>query len=273
MTHATLVELALAGARRPDRRSSSRSRSAAALFGVVADRLAVRWPEHDEEHPGRPADRLADGRDRAAIGAFAFGLLAAGSRRRRSLVQALFGRGSRRLVVGFAIDLDQRLLPDELTLPVIPLALLLDVTGRNPLVGDGRCSPAIVVAVVVPVGAVPRVDPVRGRARSGWATSKLLVGVGLMAGLPAGVHAGSLAGLLAAGPRPGVLLLATRRIGRRTYVPFGPFLIFGALWGIFVSPEARRRRRAPDVRRCGPVGSVRDVRGTIVRVAECYEAG
>ena len=28
------------------------------------------------------------------------------------------------------------------------------------------------------------------------------------------------------------ILLATRRIGRRTYVPFGPFLIFGALWGI-----------------------------------------
>jgi prepilin signal peptidase PulO-like enzyme (type II secretory pathway) len=30
------------------------------------------------------------------------------------------------------------------------------------------------------------------------------------------------------------VLLATRRIGRRTFVPFGPFLIFGALWGIFV---------------------------------------
>jgi prepilin signal peptidase PulO-like enzyme (type II secretory pathway) len=29
-----------------------------------------------------------------------------------------------------------------------------------------------------------------------------------------------------------VVLLATRRIGRKTFVPFGPFLIFGALWGI-----------------------------------------
>jgi len=40
-----------------------------------------------------------------------------------------------------------------------------------------------------------------------------------------------LSGLLAAGVILAVLL-ATRRIGRRTYVPFGPFLILGALWGI-----------------------------------------
>ena len=39
------------------------------------------------------------------------------------------------LVVGLATDLDQRLLPDELTLPVIPVALLLASTGQNPLVG------------------------------------------------------------------------------------------------------------------------------------------
>ena len=29
-----------------------------------------------------------------------------------------------------------------------------------------------------------------------------------------------------------VVLLATRRIGRRTYVPFGPFFIIGALWAV-----------------------------------------
>jgi len=44
---------------------------------------------------------------------------------------------------------------------------------------------------------------------------------------------GLLSGLLAAGVVLAVLL-ATRRIGRRTFVPFGPFLIFGALWGIYV---------------------------------------
>jgi prepilin signal peptidase PulO-like enzyme (type II secretory pathway) len=31
-----------------------------------------------------------------------------------------------------------------------------------------------------------------------------------------------------------LVLLATRRIGRRTYVPFGPFFIMGALWVVLV---------------------------------------
>ena len=31
-----------------------------------------------------------------------------------------------------------------------------------------------------------------------------------------------------------VILLATRRIGRRTYIPFGPFFIIGALWAVLI---------------------------------------
>jgi prepilin signal peptidase PulO-like enzyme (type II secretory pathway) len=31
-----------------------------------------------------------------------------------------------------------------------------------------------------------------------------------------------------------VALLAARRIGRRSYIPFGPFLIIGALYGLLV---------------------------------------
>jgi len=45
---------------------------------------------------------------------------------------------------------------------------------------------------------------------------------------------GLLAGLIAAGLVLAILL-ATKRIGRQSFVPFGPFLIFGALWGIFVT--------------------------------------
>jgi len=29
-------------------------------------------------------------------------------------------------------------------------------------------------------------------------------------------------------------LLLTRRIGRKSYIPFGPFLIIGALWGVLI---------------------------------------
>ena len=31
-----------------------------------------------------------------------------------------------------------------------------------------------------------------------------------------------------------IVLLAARRIGRRSYVPFGPFFIIGALWAVLV---------------------------------------
>jgi leader peptidase (prepilin peptidase)/N-methyltransferase len=200
-----------------------------ALFGVAADRLAVRWPEHDEEHP---AGRRLDWRTAAsaAMGAFAFSLLDVRFGNAEPLVQLLFGAWFACLVVGFAIDLDQRLLPDELTLPIIPLALLVDVTGRNPLVG-ADLLPALLVATIVPIGLYVASIPF-GAGAFGMGDVKLLVGVGLMAGFPR-AFTGMLAGLIVAGAILAVLL-ATKRIGRRTYIPFGPFLIFGALWGIFV---------------------------------------
>ena len=202
---------------------------AGGLFGVVADRFAVRWPEHDEEIPaGRPVGWRTVAT--AGIGAFAFWLLGDRFDTAEVVVQVLFGLWFATLVVGFAIDLDQRLLPDELTLPIIPLALLLDVTGRNPLVG-GELLAAVLIAVIVPFGLYLASVPF-GAGAFGMGDVKLLVGVGLMSGLVR-TFSGLLAGLLAAGLVL-ALLLATRRIGRRTFVPFGPFLIFGALWGIFV---------------------------------------
>jgi leader peptidase (prepilin peptidase)/N-methyltransferase len=202
---------------------------AGAIFGVVADRFAVRWPEHDEEFP---AGRRVGWRTiaTAAMGAFAFWLLAERFVDAELVVQILFGLWFATLVVGFAIDLDQRLLPDELTLPVIPIALIVDVTGRNPLVG-AELLPAIAIAVVLPVGLYLASIPF-GAGAFGLGDVKLLVGVGLMTGFLR-TFTGLLSGLLAAGVVLAVLL-ATRRIGRRTFVPFGPFLIFGALWGIFV---------------------------------------
>jgi leader peptidase (prepilin peptidase)/N-methyltransferase len=197
------------------------------VFGVAADRLAVRWPEHDEEHP---AGRAIGWRSAAsaAMGAFAFGLLGARFATAEPLLQVLFGAWFACLVVGFAVDLDQRLLPDELTLPIIPLALLLDLTGRNPFVG-GDLLPTLLVAAIVPVGLYVASIPF-GAGAFGVGDVKLLVGVGLMAGFLRALD-GLLAGLLAAGLVL-IVLLATRRISGQSFVPFGPFLIFGALWGI-----------------------------------------
>jgi leader peptidase (prepilin peptidase)/N-methyltransferase len=200
-----------------------------ALFGVAADRLAVRWPEHDDEHPpGRPIDwRTAAC---AGMGAFAFGLLGSRFAGAEPLVQALFAAWFSSLVLGFAIDLDQRLLPDELTLPIIPLALLLDLTGRNPIVG-GELFSTLLVAALIPAGLYLASIPF-GAGAFGLGDVKLLIAVGLMTGFPRALD-GVLAGLLAAGVVL-ALLLVTRRIGRRSFVPFGPFLIFGALWGIVI---------------------------------------
>jgi leader peptidase (prepilin peptidase)/N-methyltransferase len=61
---------------------------------------------------------------------------------------------------------------------------------------------------------------------------KLLVTVGLISGAYRAIL-GVMAGLLFAGVVI-VLLLVARRITLKTYIPFGPFLVIGALWALVV---------------------------------------
>jgi leader peptidase (prepilin peptidase)/N-methyltransferase len=198
------------------------------VLGLAADRLATRWPEHDEEHPpGRAVDwRTATV---ALVGALAFGLLPI---RFSSdpVAFAIFGAWFVTLVIGLATDLDQRLLPDVLTLPVIPVALVYALTGTNPLVGN-QIVLAIVAAVAIPaVLYLPSIP--FGAGAFGLGDVKLLVGVGLLVG---GSRAlGSVFVALLLGGVVIVALLATHRIGRRTYIPFGPFFIIGALWAVLI---------------------------------------
>jgi len=199
------------------------------ILGVVSDRISTRWPEH--EPPEFPADRRIGWRTAvcALFGAFAFALLPArfgGD----TLAMALFGAWFATLVVGLATDLDQRLLPDLLTLPVIPVALVYALSGANPLVGTD-IVPAIAVATIVPAILYLASIPF-GAGAFGQGDVKLLIGVGLMAG---GIRAftGLVSGLFLAGLVLAILVV-TRRITLKSYVPYGPFLIFGAVWGIFV---------------------------------------
>ena len=136
-------------------------------LGLAADRLATRWPEHDEEDAGRSPGRLADGRLCPGRGV-ALGLLPLrfGS---DPLAFALFGAWFVTLIIGLAIDLDQRLLPDLLTLPVIPVAPIYAWSGANPLVGT-ELVPAVLAAVAIPaVLYLPSIP--FGAGRSGSATS------------------------------------------------------------------------------------------------------
>jgi len=201
-----------------------------AIFGILADRLATRWPEHDEEVPaGRPIGwRTAFC---AAFGALAFAILPmrfAGD----PLAVALFGAWFATLVVGMATDLDQRLLPDVLTLPVIPIALVYALSGRNPLVG-ADVLPAIAIATLVPLVLYLLSIPF-GAGAFGIGDVKMLVGVGLMSGAIR-AFTGLVSGLFAAGIVL-VVLIVGRRVTMKSYVPYGPFLIFGAVWGILVRP-------------------------------------
>jgi leader peptidase (prepilin peptidase)/N-methyltransferase len=165
----------------------------------------------------------------AVFGAVALGLVPqrfAGD----PLAIALFAAWFAVLIVGLATDLDQRLLPDVLMLPVIPVALLYALSGRNPLV-DGEIVLAIIAAIVVPLALYLPSIPF-GAGAFGTGDVKLLLGSGLMVGLVRSI-AGVLFGLLVSGIVLGALLV-TRRIGQRSYVPFGPFLIIGLFWAVLV---------------------------------------
>ncbi len=202
--------------------------AAGAVLGFAADRFATRWPEHDEEHP---PGRVIDWRTAVCVitGALAFGLLP-GRFAGDLLAFAAFGAWFVALVVGLATDLDQRVLPDELTLPVIPLGLVYAVSGLNPLVGSALI-PAIAAAILIPaVLYLPSIP--FGAGAFGMGDVKYLVGMGLLLGGERALG-GTLVGLIVAGVTLLALLL-TRRIGRKSYIPFGPFLIIGALWAVLI---------------------------------------
>lgn len=202
--------------------------AAGGVLGYAADRFATRWPEHDEEHP---PGRSVDWRTVvvAVVSAVAFGLLPirfAGA----PLAMVVFGAWFATLVLGLATDLDQRVLPDELTLPVIPIALVYAISGLNPLVG-GALVPAILAALIIPTALYLLSLPF-GAGAFGGGDVKYLVGMGLLLGGERALG-GLIVGLLVNGAVL-ITLLAARRIGRKTYIPFGPFLIIGALWAVLI---------------------------------------
>jgi leader peptidase (prepilin peptidase)/N-methyltransferase len=209
------------------------------LWGLVADRIAARWPEHEaevDEHGTelRPAGwvRPVDWRT-AVVAVLGGGSLGALTLRFDDPVAlAIFGAFFVALTLLLATDLDQRLLPDVITLPMIPVALVVALAGLNPLVPPGALPGALVAAVVIPAFLFAVAIPF-GAGAIGIGDLKLLVSVGLLTGLVRAVT-GVIVGALVAGIVLAVLL-AARRITLKTYVPFGPFLILGAYWAVLVA--------------------------------------
>ncbi|MEO5965400.1 MAG: A24 family peptidase [Candidatus Limnocylindrales bacterium] len=198
-----------------------------AAWGFVADRIAGRWPEHEDLSIRAidwrtPVSIIVGGLALAAIpGLFPDDPVAA----------VIVGIYVVALILLLATDLDQRLLPDVITLPAIPFAFIVSLLGLNPLAPPGVLPIAVLVALVVPLGLALLARPF-GAGAIGRGDLKLLVSVGLLAG-PLRMFSGVVYGALLAGLVIVVLLVA-RRITLKTYIPFGPFLIIGAIWSILV---------------------------------------
>jgi leader peptidase (prepilin peptidase)/N-methyltransferase len=144
---------------------------------------------------------------------------------------ALFGGYFLALTLLLATDLDQRLLPDVITLPLIPITAVAAVSGSNPLVA-GDLLPAVAAAIAIP-GLLFLLSIPFGAGAIGMGDLKLLVSVGLLTGLGRATI-GVIAGALLSGVVI-LALLATRRVTLRSYIPFGPFLIIGAFWSVLVT--------------------------------------
>lgn len=194
------------------------------IWGFVSDRISARWPAHEDGHV-----RAIDWRTILVVLTGGAAFWATEARFGASLPGLLvIGVYVVALILLFATDLDQRLLPDVVTLPLVLLALAAFVTGSGPFVHHlDELGWAAAAAIVIPLGLFLLAIPF-GAGAIGQGDLKLLVSVGLLAGalnlLYALVSGALLAGIVVAA------LVVTRRITLKSFVPYGPFLIAGTLW-------------------------------------------
>lgn len=132
------------------------------------------------------------------------------------------------------IDLDTKRLPDVLTLPSYGVAAVL--LGLAALLGDHPGAPLRALAGALEVGAFYFAVWFAYPAGMGFGDVKLAPTIGAYLGwisygaLVVGVFAGFLFGAVV-----GIGLVLAQKGGRKTKVPFGPFMLAGALvailWG------------------------------------------
>ena len=186
-----------------------------AVIGAAAERLASVWPpdEASRRPPGPRTVVLAalSGASGAAIAAIS--TLPWWATAMYLVLLAL-------MVLLAATDLEQRRLPHIVLDPLIVLALLF--VPFNPAV-------APIDAILGATAAVAFLGALALVIRGGLAVGDLylVAPIGLMLGWPAIFTALFAAAFLAAGTS--LVLLASRRVGMRSYIPFGPFLVAGAV--------------------------------------------
>lgn len=193
------------------------------LLGAVAERIASVWPA--EEARGRPA-----GVPTIALAAASglAGVIVVGRAQLPVWAIGVYLAWLALLVLLTATDLEQRRLPHLLLDPLLVLAAVFlpfnpAVEPMNALIGAGAAVAFLGILALV----------VRGGLAVG--DLYLVAPIGSMLGWPSIFTALFAAAFLAAGTS--LALLAMRRVGMRSYIPFGPFLVAGAVVAILVDPR------------------------------------
>jgi leader peptidase (prepilin peptidase)/N-methyltransferase len=191
-----------------------------AAAGALSERLASVWPADE-------AKRRAPGWRTVAL-AIVSGVAAAGVVARSGLpwwaTVAYLGLLGLLLVLT-ATDLEQRRLPHVVLDPLILLAAVF--VPFNPAVDP-------LMALIGAGAAVAFLGTLALVVRGGLALGDLylVAPIGLMLGWPVIFTALFAAAFLAAGAS--LVLLAGRRVGMRSYIPFGPFLVGGAVFALLL---------------------------------------
>jgi leader peptidase (prepilin peptidase)/N-methyltransferase len=191
-----------------------------AVVGAAAERLASVWPAGE-------ASRRSPGW-RTLLFALAAGAGAALLVARARLPTLALAVDLVLMAALAATDLEQRRLPHLLLDPLIILAVAF--VPFNPSVRPLDAALGAVAAVAV-LWALSRV------VRGGLATGDLYLTapLGLMLGWPTIFIAVFLAGLMSAGAS--LAMLASGRVGLKSYIPFGPFLVAGAVLALLRDPQ------------------------------------
>jgi leader peptidase (prepilin peptidase)/N-methyltransferase len=186
-----------------------------ALIGAAAERLASVWPPDEASRRGPGWRTLL-----LAAAAAAAGWAIAARSTLPLLATAVHLLALAVLVVLAATDLEQRRLPHLVLDPLILLAVAF--VPFNPTVEplDALLGAAAAVGFLGLLGLI---------IRSGVALGDLylVAPLGLLLGWPAIFLAVFFAALISS--VTSLALLASRRVGLKSYIPFGPFLVAGAV--------------------------------------------
>jgi|GEM_PF-787927 len=194
-----------------------------ALLGAFAERLASVWPADE-------ASRREFG-PRTAILALVSAAAGAAITWRSQLpawATAAYLILLALLVVLSATDLEQRRLPHLVLDPLIVGAIAFVPFNPSVRIGDALIGAAVAVGFLGLLGLL-----VRGGVATG--DLYLVAPLGLLLGWPAIFLAIFVAALLAA--VASLALLASRRVGMKSYIPFGPFLVAGAVVTLLREPQ------------------------------------